>query len=43
MSMHTPQQYEVLNSRGAEAAAFLFNGTTLEEQLASKTIVEENK
>ena len=42
MSIHTPQQYEVLNSGGAEATAFLLNGITLEEQLASKTIVEED-
>jgi hypothetical protein len=37
MSIHTPRQYEVLNSGGAEAAAFLLNGTMLAEHLASKT------
>lgn len=42
MSILTPRQYEVLNSGGAEATAFLLNGTALEEHLASKTIVEED-
>ena len=43
MSIHTPQQYEGLNSGGAEATVFLLNWTMLEEQLASKTSVEEDK